>query len=1049
MRRLINLLHPIVLFLVFCIGTQAQSISIKEEIKSLDTYEFGKPNPVPIVSENPKITPYYKFEGYSHTSRKKDWKVVTLENDYIKVLVLPEIGGKIWGAIEKSTGEEFLYKNEVIKFRNIAMRGPWTSGGIEFNFGIIGHHPATATTVDYLTRTNKDGSVSCIVGNTDLPSRTNWTVEIRLEKDKAYFETNVSWYNASPLTQSYYNWMTAAAVATDDLEFFIPGNAYVEHNGNAHSWPIDTEGRNLSMYKNNNFGPSKSYHVVGEYNDFFGGYYHNSDFGFGQWALYEEMPGQKLWLWNLSREGGIWEDLLTDSDSQYIEFQAGRLFDQYASGAINPISQVGFDPYVMDRWHELWFPYKEIGGMVDASEHGVLNVEINKGETYIGLNALQELEKEIRVVVNGTLLFNERLNLKPMDVFSKTISAKASDTFEVFIDGTELSFSNDPKANVLKRPFYSDENLKVSQTEQLFSEGYEALKYREYDLAHQKLSELVQVDPSHQAGFVKLAELEYRRTNFDIALEHANTVLRMDTYHSGANYISGIAYRALNDTRNALESLGWAARDIKYRSVAYAQMAEIYLAEMNYKRARTYATKALDFNTYNINAREVLLLIHRVIQDREEFVKEADAILKPDPLNHFAALEVARMNNYADQSDIKAIEGIKNEFKEETILSVALRYKELGFDSEALLTLLVGHKSVKNELWKAYLYKDSKASESQRVLNKALSVPIELVFPYRRETVEVLEWAVSQNDHWKLKYYLAQNYLAVGLKDKGIAILKELGNTPDSDVFYRFRAKMLPANDKDPSTLQAQTDMEKALLLSASDWKVWEESILLSLKNKDYENAYRLSKKAYKKYGNNYNIGLAHAKSSLNTKRFSEVLKVLKKINVLPFELATESREIYERAHVGKALDLLLNKKYQKAITILEQSKKWPENIGVGKPYDPDERKQDFMLAMVFEKLEQPDKSKSLLKSITDYTLKTERKNTIDHLFGLLAAKKLNNDTVGSLLNHLEQFIGKNDVKGQTALALFKNDVSSLEKIKAMGVVPDDVWKTVQWAVKN
>jgi hypothetical protein len=107
------------------------------------------------------------------------------------------------------------------------------------------------------------------------------------------------------------------------------------------------------------------------------------------------------------------------------------------------------------------------------------------------------------------------------------------------------------------------------------------------------------------------------------------------------------------------------------------------------------------------------------------------------------------------------------------------------------------------------------------------------------------------------------------------------------------------------------------------------------------------------------------------------------------------------------------------------------------------------MLAMVFEKLEQPDKSKSLLKSITDYTLKTERKNTIDHLFGLLAAKKLNNDTVGSLLNHLEQFIGKNDVKGQTALALFKNDVSSLEKIKAMGVVPDDVWKTVQWAVKN
>ncbi|MGI9552673.1 MAG: DUF5107 domain-containing protein, partial [Aurantibacter sp.] len=395
----------------------AQDVTIKEEIMALDTYGFGKPNPVPILAENPKIFPYYKFEEYEHESKKSDWKVVTLENDYIKVFVLPEIGGKVWGAIEKGTGEEFLYKNEVVKFRNIAMRGPWTSGGIEFNFGIIGHHPLTATPVDYLTRTNADGSVSCIVGTTDLPSNTKWTVEIRLEKDKAYFETNATWYNGSPLTESYYNWMTAAAVATYDLEFFIPGNAYVEHNGNAHPWPIDDEGRNISMYKNNTFGRSKSYHVVGEYNDFFGGYYHDRNCGFGTWAPYEEMPGQKLWLWDLSRGGGIWEDLLTDSDGQYIEFQAGRLFDQYSAGAINPISQVGFDPYMMDTWSEIWFPYKEIGGMVDSSKHGVLNIEYENGLMHIGLNALQELNHELQVKVNGEVVLAEMLNLKPMGVF--------------------------------------------------------------------------------------------------------------------------------------------------------------------------------------------------------------------------------------------------------------------------------------------------------------------------------------------------------------------------------------------------------------------------------------------------------------------------------------------------------------------------------------------------------------------------------------------------------------------------------------------------------
>lgn len=179
--------------------------------------------------------------------------------------------------------------------------------------------------------------------------------------------------------------MTGAAKASDDLQFFIPGTAHLEHGGKAHLWPIDDEGRDLSFYKNNNFGSSKSYHIVGTYQNFFGGYYHDTDFGFGQWAPYEEMPGQKLWLWALSRSGGIWEDLLTDKKGQYIEFQAGRLFNQYSPGETNPISQVGFDPYSMDSWSEIWFPFKKIKGMVDASPYGVLNTTKKDGQIVIGL----------------------------------------------------------------------------------------------------------------------------------------------------------------------------------------------------------------------------------------------------------------------------------------------------------------------------------------------------------------------------------------------------------------------------------------------------------------------------------------------------------------------------------------------------------------------------------------------------------------------------------------------------------------------------------------
>ncbi|WP_299316761.1 DUF5107 domain-containing protein [uncultured Maribacter sp.] len=1020
MRTRIQIIVVLFLSGLYCSVT-AQSISIKEEILSLETYGFGEPNPVPISAENPKIFPYFKFEEYEHTSKKQDWKVVTLENDYIKVQVLPEIGGKIWGAIEKSTGEEFLYKNEVVKFRNIAMRGPWTSGGIEFNFGIIGHHPSTATPVDYITKTNEDGSVSCIVSNLDLPSMTKWTVEIKLEKDKAYFETNASWYNASPLTSSYYNWMTAAAKASNDLEFFIPGNKHLEHNGNPHTWPIDKENHNLAMYNENRFGSSKSYHIVGEFNDFFGGYYHDTEFGFGQWSLYEEMPGQKLWLWALSRSGGIWEDLLTDTDGQYIELQAGRLFNQYQpSNAVNPISQVGFDPYVMDKWSEIWFPFKQIGGMVDASPEGVLNVETIAGETIISVNALQRLDTKIQIF-NGHEIITESLSLKPMEIYSKSIATATPSNVEVSIMGTELEYKPKTKSTDLKRPFSSDMDLIVSEPEKLLLAGIEAIEYREYEKAEEHLKNLINNDPSNSVALTKLAELEYRKSNYKDALTYANTVLRMDTYNPSANYMAGIAYRAIKDTVNALESLGWAARDIKFRSVSYAQMAELYLANKQLTRAETYAHKAIDFNTYNLNAREVLLLTAKAKNDNKALSKAKDNLLDIDQLNHLIAFE-----NKTSSTNASAL-NIQNEFKEESFLALALRYKELGFKQQAITVLSMCKETVKNKLWLAYLKEGSNPQESEVLLRTAIKTQVDFVFPYRREAIPILEWAIAKNDNWKLKYYLAQNYIAVGLKNKGITILEELKNTPDSPIFYQFRAKLLQSNLDKNSKKLAITDLQTALNLQPNSWKIWEKNILFYQNIGDAESAYKLSKKATKKFPDNYNIALAHAKSLLNLERYKEVAIVLENIKILPFEHASESRKVYEKTYQALALNAILKNNYIEAKAILEKAKQWPENIGVGKPYSPDERITDYLLAITLNKLKEADKSKVLLNSAFAYTKNHYTRNTTNHLAGLLAAKKLqfNNKELEDLLNKTDNLLSK------IAIAIFNNDMDTLDTLKA------------------
>jgi len=139
----------------------AQKASITESKRAFKTYPYGDPAP---VAKMTKFYPYYRFDGFTIEPGEQEWTIVTLENEYIKVLVAPEMGGKVLGAIEKSTGEEFIYFNKVVKFRDISMRGAWTSGGIEFNFGSIGHAPTTASPVNYLLKENSDGSVSCFVG---------------------------------------------------------------------------------------------------------------------------------------------------------------------------------------------------------------------------------------------------------------------------------------------------------------------------------------------------------------------------------------------------------------------------------------------------------------------------------------------------------------------------------------------------------------------------------------------------------------------------------------------------------------------------------------------------------------------------------------------------------------------------------------------------------------------------------------------------------------------------------------------------------------------
>lgn len=317
------------------------------------TYPYSDPDPVPATDR--KFWPYSRFDGSTASPVMRTWKCVVLESDRLKITILPEIGGKIWGALDKVSGHEFIYFNHVVKFRDIAMCGPWTSGGIEFNFGVIGHNPTTSVPIPWTVRENADGSASYFCGNRELICGTTWQVEVNLKCGDDFFTTRTRWFNSSLLDESYYQWMNAAYSAKWNPEFAFTGTNRIGHEGEVGSWPIDEDGHDLSKYQNNAFGNAKSYHIVGGNERFFSIWWPEINLGSYHENVMGDKYGRKIFFWALSREGGIWEDLLTDSDGQYIELQSGRCFNQGRKKTyLTPFKHPPFTPGRTDCFTEKW-----------------------------------------------------------------------------------------------------------------------------------------------------------------------------------------------------------------------------------------------------------------------------------------------------------------------------------------------------------------------------------------------------------------------------------------------------------------------------------------------------------------------------------------------------------------------------------------------------------------------------------------------------------------------------------------------------------------------
>ncbi len=915
------------LFLYIVFSTSqiyAQSVAIIREFDTtFMTYPFQDPNPIPRIG---KIYPYHTFDGYSSTAAPQKWKIVELENDYIRVEITPEIGGKIWGAYDKTRNEPFIYSNDVVKFRNIAMRGPWTSGGIEFNFGIIGHTPTVSTPIDYRTTNNEDGSVSCYISAIDLLTRTRWIVEINLPRDKAWFSTEVYWINPSDLEQPYYTWMNLAVATREDLHFVDPGTHYITHGGHDHPWPVDTvKNIDLSVYNNNAFEDAKSYHITGKHTDFFGTYYKNTDDGMVHLADRDAKPGKKVFLWALSDAGKIWETLLTDQAGQYVEVQSGRLFNQNSyTSSQTPFKQIGFMPQQTDRWTEYWFPYHGIGTVDFADKQGVWHFEKDKNKLGIDLMALAPISDTLKVFTIDGMVLEQPLDLMPL--------APAHLAFYVNPDYiTKITYGNTHiipewvRSQELSRPLSIPENFDQSGAYNHYMLGHDAARFRLYDQAKSLIQASLSQDSFFIPALAEMAMLQYRTMKYDSAFIYASRALSINTYDPQSNYYYGLAAEELGQKDDALDGWEIAALSPSWRIAAWYQIAAAYLRDENWSECQNYLDKILELQPSHPSGVKLQIVLNR-IKGKPYNEKMLSRITSDDPDNHFAAYEKYLHSGTA--SDKQAFQStIRNELPEQTYLEMAIWYAiKLNRKQEAVQLLKMAPRNNLIDYWLAYLtQKDDRNKDN---LTLADGGNADFIFPFRRESLPMLVWASSESNNWKPKYYQALILAHTGNPEMAREILLDLPDDIDFAPLYAWRS----GYQTDP--LRKENDLRTALAINSSDWRHVLNLADFLMKKERLDDAKTLLEPFYQKDKSNYQIGMALARLYLMAEQPRQADDILTQINVLPYEGASEGRVLYQAVKLDLALNELKKGNSSKAASYIQESELWPENLGVGKPFD-------------------------------------------------------------------------------------------------------------------
>ena len=502
-------------------------------------------------------------------------------------------------------------------------------------------------------------------------------------------------------------------------------------------------------------------------------------------------------------------------------------------------------------------------------------------------------------------------------------------------------FGGDPSVS---RPFATNAEAwdALPETDRLVFEARELTRGRRYAEAGVLYERARAAEPWNRDALLGLGTLALRSARYEEGLAHARRVLRLDTYDPEANFLAGNLYLALGRRADALDSFGWASRSIGFRAAARVRLAELALDAGDMAEARRHAGLALDHDRVSIPAREVLAIAARLEGDETGASRVLAELLELDPLNHFALAEryLAARGEGSDAAQdaggpeaARLAASMRSEYPEQTLLELAVGYANRGLPGDAarLLALAdeVGGGSVA-AAWRAFLTDDT-----ERL--RAGADPA-FAFPYRPETLPVLRWAAAEDPHWAWRYLLGLNLWALDRDAEAAEVLVSLGDEPDYGPAYAARAHLTRTMGGDPGP-----DFRRAAEVDPGD-RLLRVSLVRHLQESGrWTEAFEASGQGRELFPDDFNLDLLHVRGLLQAGDHGEAIRILANTHVLPSENSGEAHRLYEIAHVGAALDELDAGNRPAARGHLEEALLWPESLGQGRPFDPDDRRVRFL----------------------------------------------------------------------------------------------------------